>query len=248
MSKKISSIILAAGRGKRLKDINYPKSLIKINKTETLIDNIIKVLESNDIHNLNIITGYKKNILKKYLKDKKINFLFNSEWKKTNMVATLMKADKILSKNYNIISYADIFYKKSAIALLLKKKYDISITSSKNWKKIWKKRFKDPLTDAETFDYDSNFFLKEIGKKPENLKQIKGQYMGIIGVSHIGWKKIKLFIKKNKFININKISITELLSEYIKKNPKSIKVIEYNESFMEIDFNKDNQIKNQLIK
>ena len=72
--------------------------------------------------------------------------------------------------------------------------------------------------------------------------------MGIIGVSHIGWKKIKFFIKKNKFININKISITELLSEYIKQNPKSIKVIEYNESFMEIDFKKDNQIKNQLIK
>ena len=63
------------------------------------------------------------------------------------------------------------------------------------WKKIWKKRFKDPITDAETFDYDRNFFLKEIGKKPQNLKQIKGQYMGIIGVSHIGWKKIKFFIE-----------------------------------------------------
>ena len=30
MYKKGSSIILAAGRGKRLKDIYYPKSLIKI--------------------------------------------------------------------------------------------------------------------------------------------------------------------------------------------------------------------------
>ena len=102
--------------------------------------------------------------------------------------------------------------------------------------------------DAETFDFDSNYFLKEIGKKPKSLNQIKGQYMGLIGISHIGWKKIKLFIKKNKFININKISITELLSEYIKKHPKSIKVIEYKESFMEIDFKKDYQIKNQLIK
>tara|TARA_B100000787_G_C16174135_1_gene288062 strand:+ start:113 stop:859 length:747 start_codon:yes stop_codon:yes gene_type:complete len=248
MLKKISSIILAAGRGKRLKDINYPKSLIKINKKDTLIDNIINVLENNNIHDLNIVTGYKKDILKKYLKNKKINFLLNPKWKKTNMVASLMRADKILSKNYSIISYADIFYKKSAVSLLLKKKHDISITSSTKWKKIWKKRFKDPLMDAETFDFDNNYFLKEIGKKPKSLNQIKGQYMGLIGISHIGWKKIKLFIKKNKFININKISITELLSEYIKQHPKSIKVIEYKESFMEIDFKKDNQIKNQLIK
>ena len=118
------------------------------------------------------------------------------------MVASLVRADKILSKNYNIISYADIFYKKSAVSLLLKKKHDISITSSTKWKKIWKKRFKDPLMDAETFDFDSNYFLKEIGKKPKSLNQIKGQYMGLIGISHIGWKKIKLFIMR-KIIIIN---------------------------------------------
>ena len=52
MYKKVSSIILAAGRGKRLKGINYPKSLIKINENESLIKNIIKVLEDNNIYDL----------------------------------------------------------------------------------------------------------------------------------------------------------------------------------------------------
>jgi len=63
----------------------------------------------------------------------------------------------------------------------------------------------------------------------------------------IGWKKIKFFIKKEKSINIKKISITELLSKFIKSYPKSIKVIQYKDNFMEIDFKKDNQIKDQLI-
>ena len=62
------------------------------------------------------------------------------------------------AKNYNIISYSDIFYKKSAVSLLLKKKYDISITSSVSWKKIWKKRFKNPLVDAETLILIKIFF------------------------------------------------------------------------------------------
>ena len=92
------------------------------------------------------------------------------------------------------------------------------------------------------------FFLREIGNKPKKLTEIKGQYMGLIGISPKGWKKIKIFIKNNKSININKISFTALLSKFLKANPKSIKVLEYKESFMEIDFKKDNQIKNQLIK
>ena len=247
-TSKVAGLILAAGRGRRLKGINYPKSLIKINKSETLIDNIISIFEKNCINNLNIITGYKKNKLIKHLKNKKIKYFFNSKWMISNMVASLFVADKTLNKNYNIISYADIYYKKSAVNLLLKKKYDIAITSFVNWKKIWKKRFKNPLIDAETFDFDKNLFLKEIGNKPKKMSEIKGQYMGLIGISPKGWKKIKIFIKKDKSININKISFTALLSKFLKANPKSIKVVEYKDSFMEIDFKKDNQIKNKLIK
>ena len=89
--------------------------------------------------------------------------------------------------------------------------------------------------------------MREIGNKPKKLTEIKGQYMGLIGISPKGWKKIKIFIKKDKSININKISFTALLSKFLKANPKSIKVLEYKESFMEIDFNKDNRIKNKLI-
>ena len=71
VNSKVAGLILAAGRGKRLKGVNYPKSLIKIHKSRTLIDNIINVFEKNDISNLNIITGYKKNKLIEHLKKKK---------------------------------------------------------------------------------------------------------------------------------------------------------------------------------
>ncbi|WP_440677305.1 NTP transferase domain-containing protein [Candidatus Pelagibacter sp. HIMB1587] len=246
-SNNLNGLILAAGRGRRLKGIDYPKSLIKINNKKTLIDNIINVFEKNNITNINVITGYKKNKIKIHLKKKNIKYFNNPKWMKSNMVASLLTADKILSKNYTIISYSDIFYSKSAVALLLKNKYDISITSFVNWKKIWKKRFKNPLIDAETFNYDKHLFLTEIGNKPKKMSEIKGQYMGLIGISPTSWKKIKFFIKKETSINVNKISFTELLSKYLRKNPKSIKVLKYKGNFMEIDFKKDFQIKNNLI-
>ena len=67
-SNNLNGLILAAGRGRRLKEIDYPKSLIKINNKKTLIDNIINVFEKNNITNINVITGYKKNKIKLHLK------------------------------------------------------------------------------------------------------------------------------------------------------------------------------------
>ena len=36
-TSKVAGLILAAGRGRRLKGINYPKSLIKINKRGKIV-------------------------------------------------------------------------------------------------------------------------------------------------------------------------------------------------------------------
>ena len=72
---------------------------------------------------------------------------------KNKYFGSLICADKILSKNKCIISYADIFYEKEAIDILnnSKRGRGITILSYKYWRKYWKERFQNPLTDLETF-------------------------------------------------------------------------------------------------
>ncbi len=236
MQKKINGIILAAGKGRRLKNFNKPKSLI-IKKNKYLIEHIIENFKQNKIYNITIVTGYKSNEIKKVLRKYKVKFIFNKKWKNTNMFYSLLQADKLLSKNFSIVSYADIFYKSSAIKMLNKNKNDISLTSFKNWKKLWQRRFANPLSDLESFKVNTKNFIKEIGQKPKNYKDINGQYMGVFALTPIGWKKIKN-LTFNSGLNLKKISLTEILNKIIKNNVK-VKAINYTNEFFEIDYKKD---------
>ena len=236
MKTKVNAIILAAGKGQRLKDFNKPKSLI-IKKNKFLIEHIIQNFKKNKISNITIITGYKSKEIKKALKKYKLKFIINKKWKNSNMFYSLLQADHILSRNSSIVSYADIFYKSSAIKLIKKNTDDISLTSFKNWKKLWKKRFLKPLSDLESFKIDSKNYIKEIGLKPQTFKDINGQYMGVFGISASGWKNIKEFISKNS-LNINKISMTQIFNKIVKNNIK-IKSINYTNDFFEIDYKND---------
>ncbi len=232
---KIAGIILAAGRGRRLKNLKYPKSLIKY-KNKYLIQHIINNFKKNYLKNINIITGYKKKIIEKNTNGKK--YFHNRFWEKTNMVYTLTKADEVLSKNYSIISYSDIYYSSDLISKIKKNRYDICIASYLDWKKLWKKRFKNPLNDLEGFKRKGNKLL-DIGFKEKNLKNIQGQYMGVIGISPKGWKLMKKILFEMKKEDLKKISFTELLRNLIFKVGVNIKIINYKKKFFEIDFKND---------
>ena len=222
-------IILAAGRGSRLGSLikNSHKSLLKFKKT-TLLDHIINNFKKNSITKVCIVTGYNNKKLMKY----KLKKFHNRYWHKTNMVYSLAKADRWLS-NYNcIISYSDIFYEKKAVEILKKNKKDFVILNNKKWLKNWKSRYKNPLDDAESFKVDKNKYLIEIGNKEKKLKNIKGQYMGLIKITPKIWRLIKKKMPEIK--NKNKISLTELFNNLIKLRFK-ISTAEYNNKWFEID-------------
>ena len=70
----------------------------------------------------------------------------------------------------------------------------ITISYDRNWKNLWKKRFSDPLVDAETFKIDRNKKILEIGKKTNKYIDIQGQYMGLIKFNPKGWGVFKKFL------------------------------------------------------
>ena len=117
--------------------------------------------------------------------------------KKTNMFKSLLCADKILNKFPCVVSYADIVYDYSAIKLLIKAKSDIAICYYAKWLTLWKKRFINPLSDAEVFKLSEKNYLKEIGTKPKNLKEkLKDSIWDFYILHQKGGKKLKKFQRK----------------------------------------------------
>ena len=241
-SNKIIPIILAAGRGSRMGDLtkNKPKSFVKVNKKKKLIDKVIENFNSSGFKKVVVITGYKSTLFKQI---KQIEIIKNKKWNKTNIFGSLICADKILSKYKCIISYADIFYEKEAIDILnsSKRGKGITILSYKHWKKYWKERFKNPLSDLETFKTNKKNQLVEIGNRTNSYKNIRGQYMGVFTIDPISWKNLKkkLFIDKK---NLNKIDITALFQLIIKEKICKIYVENYKKKWFEIDNHKDYKV------
>lgn len=247
-SNNIVPIILAAGRGSRMGVLtnNKPKSFVYIGKKKRLIDQVIENFDILGLKKITVITGYKSN---KFDQFKKINTIKNKKWKTTNIFGSLIRADKILSKYTCIVSYADIFYEKDAVKILKtsKIKNGIVMLSFNNWKEYWKKRFKNPLSDLETFKTNNNNQLVEIGKRTNSYKNIKGQYMGVFKIDPNSWIKIKKHLFKNTK-NLDKIDITALFQLIIKKKICKIHVENYKKKWFEIDSIKDYKVFKELIK
>tara|TARA_B100000900_G_C20549292_1_gene704032 strand:+ start:671 stop:1390 length:720 start_codon:yes stop_codon:yes gene_type:complete len=225
----MNAIILAAGRGSRLKNLTdeIPKCLIEINK-KSLLDRQLEVLNSCNINNISIVKGYKA----EKISDKRItNYFYNYSWSETNMVYSLICANKLLKNNYNIITYSDIFYEKNIISKLIDSKDDIVISYDANYKDLWMRRSKNPLSDLETFVVDNNNYLVEIGKKTTSYERINGQYMGLIKISPKGWLLIEDILNNLDYRNLD---MTSLLNILIEHNIK-IKTVENSDKWGEVD-------------
>ena len=225
-------IILAAGKGSRIfKDINKNKCLVKIKK-QTIIEKIINDALSYGIKNIQVVLGYRSNfVIREIKKYKEVSFVFNKKYNSTDMVYSSMLALKKTSTDA-IICYSDIIFHKLIFKKLIGSKYkDITIPYITNWKNVWKKRNKNIFEDAETFKIKRNKLI-EIGNKitTQNLKSVKGQFMGIV---YLPKEKIGKIINEYKKVS-NKIQYTSFINSLIKiKIP--IKIIKHNNYWYEFD-------------
>ena len=180
MLKKIRAIILAAGEGRRLKPYtsDCPKCLVELGGIP-LFEYQLHSLKECGITDITIVTGY----CAQKIEALKVKTIHNSNYAKTNMVASLMCARKLLDGQFDIlICYGDILYESKIIKELLKCKNPIATAIDQDWLKLWKIRFCNPLAEAETLKWDESLKILEVGKKPKSLKEIQGQYMGLIKV------------------------------------------------------------------
>ena len=232
----MKAIILAAGRGSRMKELTKekPKCLVKL-RGKALLDWQLEALKKAGINEISIVTGYKRELLL----DRKLIEFFNPRWMETNMVRSLMCADKWLMTSPCIVSYSDIFYFSNAVNTLKNSNQKISITYDPNWEQLWTRRFTNPLIDSETFKINKEQIITEIGNKPFSLNEIQGQYMGLLKFTPSSWQEVKEICSEKSPKEFDNLDMTSLLQLIINKGNIHIKGIPYFEEWGEFDSMED---------
>ena len=223
----ITSIILAAGEGKRLGNLSkkVPKCLVPI-FGRSLLKRNLEIFKKNKIKKIIVVGGY--------------TLLKNNEFKSSNMVWSLFKAKSKLNGNV-IISYGDIVFSSKLLKKMIKSKKSISVATDKNFLPYWKKRFKNPFQDLESLKITKNKIIS-IGKKIDKKSIINGQYIGLIKLNNKGCKIFKKIfyemLNKTRLQEFKRIYFTDFLQMII-DNGYIIHPIIFKEDWIEIDTVKD---------
>jgi choline kinase len=232
----MKAVILAAGRGSRMKALTdeLPKCLVEL-RGKSLLDRQLKALREAGIGEIAIVTGYKRELLSK----RGLFEFHNPRWAETNMVSSLACAQEWLQANPCIVSYSDIFYNSSAVESLMSSTAGLAVTYDPHWLKLWKKRFKDPLTDAETFRMNSEKTIVEVGNKPKSLSEVEGQYMGLLRFTPAGWDEVLRIRAGLSASECDQMHMTGTLQKVIKAGRVAIEAVPYELSWGEVDSAKD---------
>lgn len=121
----MKAFLMAAGMGTRISSqTNKPKSLLNIGNG-TLIAHSVSLLLKNHI-DVNIILGYKGDMIKKELSSYPVTFFENPFYKETNSIASLWFAKDAISDEEDIIlANADVFWQQDILDQLLARQEDV---------------------------------------------------------------------------------------------------------------------------
>ena len=228
----MKAIILAAGRGSRMKNLTdeRPKCLVELHG-KTLLDWQLEALRAAGITQIAIVTGYKRELLANL----GLVEFHNPRWAETNMVSSLACAQDWLQAEPCIVSYSDIFYSSIAVQSMMTCTASLAVTYDPNWLELWTRRFGNPLLDAETFQMTADRYLKTIGDKPTSVNEVQGQYMGLLRFTPIGWAEVFQIRSQTTQKQRDGMHMTETLKKVIEAGHISIKAIPYEGVWGEVD-------------
>ena len=125
----MQAIILAAGMGKRLKELTHDntKCMVKVNGT-TLIDRMLHQLDERHLSRIVIVTGYEGNKLIDYISTLGINtpicYVDNPVYDKTNNIYSLSLAKEYLFKEDTLLFESDIIFEDAVLDCLIEDSRD----------------------------------------------------------------------------------------------------------------------------
>jgi L-glutamine-phosphate cytidylyltransferase len=226
------ALILAAGRGSRMGSLgdDRPKCLVELDG-RPLLDRQIAALRRGGADEIGIVRGYRADMLN----FPGLRYFDNARWAQTNMVMSLATAAAWLREGPVIVSYADIFYRGELVRGLAGTAGDLVISFDRDWRRLWTRRFADPLADAETFRIDARGTLLEIGGKTANIEDIEGQYMGLLKFTPSAWSAIEALLAGLDAPARDRLDMTGLLRRLLNEGTVSIRTFGTAGQWGEID-------------
>ena len=125
----MQAIILAAGMGKRLKELtrNNTKCMVKVNG-QTLIERMLNQLDKKRLSRIIIVVGYEGEKLIDYISTLNVNtpiiFENNPIYDKTNNIYSLSLAKEYLCEEDTLLFESDLIFEESVIDAIIEDKRD----------------------------------------------------------------------------------------------------------------------------
>ncbi|MCM1309175.1 MAG: aminotransferase class I/II-fold pyridoxal phosphate-dependent enzyme [Butyrivibrio sp.] len=120
----MQAIILAAGRGRRLKERTAynTKCMVELNGV-TLIERALRILDGRDIDKITIVCGYRKSKLKNFVASlgisAPISFVDNPDYDSTNNIYSLGLALQSAGADDTVVMESDIVFERAVLQKLL---------------------------------------------------------------------------------------------------------------------------------
>ena len=226
------AVILAAGRGSRLGHLgdDRPKCLVEL-EGKPLIERQIAALRRGGADEIGVVRGYRAEMID----FPGLSYFANQRWAETNMVMSLAAAAPWLRSEPVIVSYADIFYRSELVRGLAGAPGQLVISYDRAWRRLWTRRFADPLADAETFRIDAAGQLLEIGGKTTRIEDIEGQYMGLLKFTPPAWSAVEVLLSTLDAPICDRLDVTGLLHRLLAGKELPIATFGTNGQWGEID-------------
>ncbi len=173
-------VILAAGIGSRLGN-PLPKPLTTLKSGKTIMQQQIENLTKHfDIDNINIVVGFKKELIMESFPD--ITFIYNQNYDQTNTSKSLLKALKKNHRDSVLWLNGDVVFDADIINLLTP-----NIVANKSFVCVNNSKVGEEEVKYTT---DEKGFIKELSKKVVNAA---GE---AVGINFISSKEIASFITR----------------------------------------------------
>jgi choline kinase len=226
------AIILAAGRGSRLGHLSddRPKCLVEL-EGKPLIERQIVALRRGGVEELGAVRGYRAEAIDYPA----LSYFANGRWAETNMVMSLVQAAAWLRVGPVIVSYGDIFYRSELVRSLVGAPGQLVISYDRAWRRLWTRRFADPLADAETFRISDTGRLLEIGGRTTRIEDIQGQYMGLLKFTPPAWSAVEELLGKLDGATRDRLDMTRLLRRLLARKELPIDTCGTDGQWGEID-------------
>jgi choline kinase len=241
----VRAVILAAGRGSRMGHLgaDRPKCLVEL-EGQPLIARQIAALRRGGVDQIGVVRGYRAETIN-FLG---VSYFANERWAETNMVMSLATAAAWLRAAPVIVGYGDIFYRSDLVRGLTGAPGQLVIAYDRAWRRLWTRRFADPLADAETFRIDAAGRLLEIGGKASRIEDIEGQYMGLFKFTPSAWSAVEGLLGTLDAAIRDRLDVTGLLRRLLAGEQVPIDTFGANGQWGEIDNPEDVALYREMIR